>query len=205
MVPSKLGIALEHATLKAIVKGILVHPYGEAKRWSVQGLGMLRLYIDDVARLHIWDRRLEYADVSKMHTHSWRLRSLVVAGQIQNMRFTPCDRDDLSRPSAIYNKQRLHCGMEGGLLDKPMVIRLGEHPIETYEEGESYQQEAEEIHISYPADGTVTIMERAWDGDNGEAFVYWPYGMAWGDAKPRVATESQVFTVTQSALERWFK
>lgn len=202
-----LGIPLQHETLKLIVRDILQQP-PRLHGWSVQGLGMLRLYLGDVARLHIWDPILEAPNVSKMHTHSWRLRSLVVAGTIRNTRFIEA-QDIPDQPSAMYCKQRIRAGLGGAViassLGEPSIVRLARRPVEAYSEGQWYQQEAAEIHFTDADTGTVTLVERKADGPGGEADVYYPYGGSWGPGFPRPADEYTIRRITQTALERWFK
>ena len=67
---------------KDIVSFILDHPADDG--WTLQGLGMLRLYLTPTLRLHVWDSRYAVEGVSTMHNHSWHFSLYVVAGEIQN-------------------------------------------------------------------------------------------------------------------------
>ena len=75
-----------HSLSKQLVKAILKSPY--ELKWSVQGLGMLRTYLSDEVRLHIWDRRLQIPQVSPLHDHPWHLDSEIVAGELRQHRYT---------------------------------------------------------------------------------------------------------------------
>jgi hypothetical protein len=55
-----------------VVRSILEDPM---RQWTVQGLGMLRTYLPDNARLHIWNPALKFEEVSEHHTHPWDLVS----------------------------------------------------------------------------------------------------------------------------------
>lgn len=56
-----------HKITKLFVKTILSNP--ENFKWSIQGLGMLRVYLSDEVRLHIWDSRFKVPGVSPLHNH----------------------------------------------------------------------------------------------------------------------------------------
>jgi hypothetical protein len=123
--------------------------------WSVQGFGMLRLYIRTIGRLHIWDSALRYPNVSMIHNHSWDLKSTVVAGCIRNTRFT---REPLM--GRKYVGQRLVTGYNTRMVTPIEDVRLLDWPAETYLPGDVYAQRAAEIHRTDATDGTVTIMAR---------------------------------------------
>lgn len=210
----RLGLPLQFETIRSIVEDLLSNPPPLA-RWTVQGLGMLRLYWGDHARLHIWDDRLENPEVSKIHNHSWRLRSLIVAGTIYNTRYkvdrlmsaAEGRRRESHGSGAAYMRQSLHCGINStGLKGEPELVYLTPRPpSEKYTAGESYMQESAEVHLSDFDRGTVTIMERRHDGNEGVADVFWPYGSRWREAIPRPATSEEVKQVTEFSLKRYFR
>ena len=106
--------------------------------WSVQGFGVLRLYINEplrkaglkqrsIGRLHIWDTALRFPGVSLIHNHSWDLKSTVVCGSLRNERFevTPVH---LGVP---YMRQRLLTGYESKMVeDGPEKVGLLSCPRE---------------------------------------------------------------------------
>ena len=71
---------------RLLVKNILTHPYGFS--WSVQGLGMTRIYLSETVRLHIWDSRFRFPEVSAIHSHPWDLSPEVMAGRCMQFRFS---------------------------------------------------------------------------------------------------------------------
>lgn len=162
--------------------------------WSVQGFGMLRLYIRQIGRLHIWDSALEYPNVSKVHTHSWDLKSTVVCGCVRNTRFA-----EEQVIGHAYKKHRLLTGYQARPVTEAVDTRLLSWPVETYFPGDVYAQHAHEIHRTDALDGTVTIMARNEDV-NGEADVFWPVGCSWGTATPRQATPEEIRGSVTKAL-----
>lgn len=188
--------------LKAAVELILKQPH-RYRGWSVQGLGMLRLYIKDPEiRLHIWDSRIEFDEVSKMHTHPWNFESYVVAGQVENIRYRI---DPSDNPFGVkFKTQRIHCGVGGGLMGAEDEVNLIKSKHEIYMDGDSYCQKADEIHESHPSEGTVTIIVREMLEDTEHADVFWEPGKEWVTAEPRPATSMEVDRACRQALELWF-
>lgn len=193
----KPKVYLELSTLQSFVATLLSSPH--QFQWSLQGLGMLRLYLKGIGRLHIWDSQFEFPHVSKQHTHSWDFHSVVVAGQITNTRYVevPLER---RLYGARYWKQHLVCGYDAQRVGAPVQTWLRDQPPEIYHAGWAYSQRANEIHLTDATRGTITIMERTYDGPAGEADVYWPYDQTWGDATPRPATPAEVEAITSYAL-----
>lgn len=70
------------------VLDLLKHP--EGLPWTIQGFGMLRLYItdDQIWRLHIWDtEEMAVEDVTRTHDHPWDFDSRILSGELRNLRF----------------------------------------------------------------------------------------------------------------------
>lgn len=169
--------------------------------WSYQGLGMLRLYLGDVARLHIWDQRHAVPNVSTLHNHSWSLDSLVLSGMIINQRFAYATNSDYSTPRRGYWRQRLVCGYNSETVGHPVRVDLIPQALEYYQPGESYSQKATEIHSTMATPGTITLMQRTFDGEDQEADVFYRT-RAFVSAKPRKATEDEIILFTESAKAR---
>ena len=185
-------------TKKLLVKQILQK--ADSYKWSIQGLGMLRLYLSDEVRLHVWDSRYRVDSVSPLHTHPWSFVSDVVAGAVRQFRYTLTD----SPHGTPYNRAMIKCGAGAFTLDAPEPVRLFTGALEQYAEGTTYGQMKDEIHESFPENGTVTIVTRQFDADRDHAYVLWQGNGGFVSAEPRTATPSEVFTITQHALGRWF-
>lgn len=183
---------------KKIVRGIL-HTANEFE-WSLQGFGMLRLYLPNGARLHVWDKRYAVENVSLIHTHPWGFKSTIIAGEVFNTRFA---RTNSASPYKFY-EQKLLCGEGGGLCDEPKVVYLKMLKLERYNAGDSYEQESDEIHMSMPLDGSVTIISRTFKEDRDHASVFWNPGYGFVSAEPRIATQEEVRAITQYSLEKFF-
>lgn len=181
--------------LKSLVRKILEAP--TEYDWSIQGLGMLRLYLDDTHRMHIWDDRYQVEDVSQMHTHPWNFQSTIIAGVIHNHRFVE------SSQAHEYHRQKIFCGVGGGLVGEPDTVKLAMTQEEIYTEGNFYTELAHEIHISKPERGTVTIVERQFLDDADHAYVYWDKG-EWISAEPRKAELSEILDICNNSLYNWF-
>lgn len=189
---------LKDIATRELVRDILEHP--ECRDWTLQGLGMLRTYLTEELRLHVWDKHFAVPGVSELHTHPWALDSLVVAGALRNVRYRPTGKVN----GMPYMRQRLKCGAGACLEGEPELAFLRAMEVEYYAAGECYHQEAYEIHQSFPENGTVTLVQRTFNGDRDHALVFWPYEMGWVTAEPRPATEMEVQAITSNALQRWF-
>src|SRR5271168_970838 len=123
--------------------------------WTRQGFGFVRTKIADVGRIHVWDQRLAVALVSTIHNHPWQLHSTIVSGELINQRFM-----ESKESGTPYSTSKLKTGEGGGLTgDTHNVMLIGERP-EFYISGESYNQEAAEVHRTIARDGTVTLLQR---------------------------------------------
>lgn len=183
---------------KVLVQNILEHP--EGYEWGVQGLGMLRMYLDKEHqhRLHVWDSELRIPDVSPMHTHPWHLKSLIVAGKLRQQRYVK------NLAGLAFNEALIKCGSNACVLSEIKPTFLTPMGVEIYSEGERYQQDAEEIHFSFPVDGTVTLVERTFRPNTENAYVYWAGDKGFVSAEPCPASPQTVRLVTQRALAMWF-
>jgi hypothetical protein len=169
-------------------------------KWSLQGLGMLRLYLSDEVRLHIWDSRYRVDSVSPLHTHPWGFQSQVVAGVVRQIRYTLSE----NQYGTEYSRTLIKCGPGGGPKDEVDKVRLFASTMEMYSEGQEYFQAASEIHESFPENGTVTIITRKFEADADHAYVLWLGNGGFVSAEPRPATEREVSDITTNALQRWF-
>jgi hypothetical protein len=166
--------------------------------WSLQGLGMLRLYIGGNTRLHVWDRRFMVPGATPIHDHQqWALHSTVLSGRMRNYRFLESTR------GTRYNYKTIRAGYGCVDLSDSAPIMLARQPVEIYSVGDSYHQLPAEIHESDPIDGTVTIMRKFPTKDPDAARVFWLEGGEWGSAEPRPATSMEVDAITQHALLMW--
>lgn len=179
------------------VRAILAHPGGH--QWSLQGFGMLRLYLSKNTRLHVWNSNFAVPNFSPIHDHPWDFSSLIIVGEIRQHRYIK-----LSRMMPAMCEEFLHtkikCGPGGGPVEDradPIYLRRG--PLETYRPGDVYEQKAHELHESLPVDGTVTIISRDFLADAEHATVAWRSG-PWVSAEPRPATPAEVHGITQRAL-----
>lgn len=195
---------------RQLVETVLRANYAEAEKgghvwpweWSLQGLGMLRAYLnsDKSLRLHVWDSRFA-TDASPMHTHPWDMESQVIEGELYNIRWGHVRaRDGFEN----FWQQKIFCGQGGGLEGEPRKVDLFQYVKEHYKSGESYRQSSSEIHVSEPADGTVTLVKRTFGEDVDHAYVYWPVGEEWKTAEPRPATSEEVYEILGNSLDNWF-
>lgn len=186
---------------KILVQNILAHP--REFLWSVQGLGMMRVYLSDDVRLHIWDDSLKVPGVTALHTHPWHLHSTIIAGIYRQRRYVVTDAERSANVEG-FNVVTIKCGEEASMKSKPTKVYLIEQPQETYREGETYMQTSNEIHQSFPENGTVTIVKRSFLKDRDHAQVFWRGTTGWVDAAPRPATLSEIESITIRALKTWF-
>lgn len=191
----------DHTVIKQVVKSILERRH--AFEWKAHGLGFLRLYFSDTLRLHVWHTALKHpVDATPLHDHPWHLNSLVIAGKVENHRFLPTHKPDDLR----YKRQELHCGAGGCLLGDPERMYLAAQPPEEYWQGDHYSQQKQEIHQTIALDGSVTLMERRFEGSKDRAHVYIPSGKQFISADFRLddGFAKVIDEVCTYALERWF-
>jgi len=183
--------------LRTLTRFILEN--AEKFEWSLQGLGMLRLYLPNNTRLHVWDTRFAFPGASPIHDHlQWGLHSTVISGRLTNYRFKEYRADEgLGAP---YRCMTLKAGFNCFVKEEARDTYLGRLDAEVYNPGDSYAQEPNEIHETVPMNGTVTIMQKAPTLDAESARVFWPRGQEWGSAEPRNATPEEVIAITSNAL-----
>lgn len=174
----------------SLVKQILVN--SPLDRWSYQGFGMLRLYLPDDCRLHIWLPESAVDQVSTIHNHPWDFKSYIIVGKIQNVRYHQLQPPFTSADAVIRNMATIQCGMGGCQKEPAEQVKLIRGNRETYVDGQNYSQRAEELHETVATPGTVTIIERKAKGpDRDHAQVAWPVGEDWVSAEPRPATAEE--------------
>jgi hypothetical protein len=189
---------LTHNMLHASIKRILNH--AGAFDWSLQGFGMLRLYLTPKIRLHIWHSGFAVPNFSPIHDHPWDFTSVVIAGEIKQHRYIRLARM-MPAHCEEYLSTKIKCGPGGGPVeDRADVIYLRRLPLEKYVAGERYCQLADELHESLPVDGTVSIITREFKPDPEHALVAWKSG-PYVSAEPRKATEPEVWAFVTKALE----
>lgn len=191
---------LEHAGLKAAVRTILENPLSGGLDWSLQGMGMLRLRLAPDVRLHIWNSKYQVPGVSMIHDHQqWNLQSTIVAGALCNYRYIG------HADGKPYHYRTLRAGYGCHFIDDaPSTMQLMEVRGEFYGPGDTYAQDALEIHRTDAQDGTVTIMSQE-RRDSDRARVFWLATEEWGSAEPRPATADEVFELCGHALTTWFQ
>lgn len=183
--------------MRALAKLILKTPF--AFDWTLQGLGMLRLYIEPDLRLHVWDQRFAFPGATPIHDHlQWGLTSTVLSGELRNQRY-----NHSSYYGAPYKAMKIKAGIGCEKLETPSVVFLRKQESELYRVGESYGQHPGEIHETIPRNGTVTIMRKTPTADPEAATVFWPADSEWGSAEPRPATSDEISIMTNYALEVW--
>lgn len=184
-------------TSKTLVRFILEN--ANNYKWSLQGFGMLRLYLSPTTRLHVWDDTFRVPGVSDIHDHPWDFESEIVAGELRNYRF-----DVEVAVNGGYHMSKLRCGPGGGLVGEPETVRLIQASDWFLRHGGAYCQRHDEVHKTVPANGTVTIVERDFREDVDHARVFWPRGEEWVSAEPRDATPEEIGAITKLSLARWF-
>lgn len=193
------------SALTSLVRGVLEDPL--RYEWSLQGFGMLRTYFTDRVRLQVWDHKYEIPGNNAVHDHPWDFRSTIVAGVLRNQRFM-VDHDPPHPTRRPYHCQRIRPGMEGIEHGAPTVRQLWTPSLETYGVGDSYEQEAKELHRTDYDDGTVTLIVRERVVAQDLAWSCWPVDLdgdpPWVLFRVREATTDEVLDITARSLGRWF-
>ena len=187
-------LRLTRLAIKAILERASAHP------WSLQGMGMFRLYLSKEVRLHVWDMRFTVEKVSTLHTHPWAFTSYVLSGLMTDRLLKKVDP---SREPVTHYEQQIVCGPGGGTSAEKQPVHLEPLQVCTYGAGSSYTREATDVHESVPKSGTVTIIERQFLPDTEHAYVYFRTDREWVSAEPREARKEEVEAMARMALDRW--
>lgn len=192
---------------KALVHKILSAPH--AYDWTLQGFGMLRTYLTDDIRLHVWDDRYKVKGVSEIHDHPWHFKSLIVAGSLINWKYKEVSNTTEGLYPVLMTKRTIKPG-EGlkSLHDEQAWITCktgldAPDGCTEYTEGETYEQAADEIHWTDCRRGTVTLVKRKRVGED-LAHVYFKPKAGFVSAEPRAATKSEIANICSNALRTWF-
>lgn len=188
--------------IKPFIKKILENPLGY--EWSLQGFGMLRLYINNNLRLHIWNDNFSVKNVSLAHDHPWDFTSYIISGEIENIKYVKIlENLDKYPYYSKYNTQKIKCGPEGCAKSDIYECVLLEKYREIIKSGESYYQSKNEIHMSFPKNGTVSLIDRKFYDDTEHANVFWNENNNWVEANPVKANEYEVEEIISFALKNW--
>lgn len=187
---------------RLLIRKILERPIGYD--WTVQGLGMMRIYLSDEIRVHVWHSSLVVPNVTDVHEHPWDFESLVLAGEMRN--FVYVRANDTYPESEAYYRDTLLCGTGNLTGDSAPCWLIPWFPNgrpSQYGPGDTYSQRFEKIHRSEFTDGTVTLVWRKFvNEDRDHAGVYWKRGAQFVSAEPREATREEILLVAESALDQ---
>lgn len=193
--------------LRPLVIKALTAPDAE---WTAQGFGFLRTYFGPAEqpkrfRLNLWDSRFTVPNVSTVHDHPWDFTSLIAGGQFCNVRYTMTNVMNVPDSDLTHCFTTIKTGVAGGLEKSPTrYCALRAMRPELYAPGDTYFQNASEIHETCFKDGSITLNERTVVGDGEHARVFWPCGTEWVDAIPRPATREEVSSAVERSLAEWF-
>lgn len=187
---------LDNRLLKFVVKKVLER--ANCYEWELKGLGLMRTYLTEDTKLHVWDERYRIPKVSRIHEHPWSFRSHVIAGTVKQYRFYQ------NESGSSYFRSIVQCGPGGLLKGNLEKVKLCRQPLEIHCEGKWYQQNMYEVHMSLPSPGTVTLVERLDYLPERAANVYWEEGSNWVSSEPAIATPEQVEDIAQRSLQLWF-
>lgn len=179
------------------INSILTNPH--IHKWSLQGFGMLRMYLSETERLHIWHSKFKTKDVTTIHGHPWDFTSNIIAGKIRNTIYSIVTEYDLR--TTTFDEQTIICGPTGCDVGPKRPVFLRVKSRSAYIRGESYSQKTNEIHDTSYVDGTITVVKRTFLEDTEHARVYIPVGEKRVDAKPREAAREEIECMTKFALE----
>lgn len=198
----------------ALVRAVLEH--WQEYEWTIQGFGFARTKLGNVGRIHVWDQRLRVPLVSDVHEHPWPLKSTIISGMLVNHKFHahkrcgPEEGDaheaEKAEHCVPYVRQELFTGEGGGLCPDSQARLVWLEPCAPQYAlpGCSYAQAPEEIHRTLAEDGTITLLERPLGPPLQRTAVYWPHGLRWVSAEPRLPNDYELDSIMETALLRWY-
>ena len=193
--------------------------------WFFFSHRMLKCYLTEEVRLHVWTDAERVHNLPRIHDHPWPFRSTILAGRVRNQRFLRTkDRryreyfyHDVVEPSGRFDSGAKPGDREQApdrcAIGPIGVTRLAPGPYEVYTEGMSYGQRGGEIHDSKSLDGTVTLVDNDLRDSRSYITVFWEKPR--GDGPPAfrgnakllplpLASDAEVLRITSAALEKWF-
>jgi hypothetical protein len=131
--------------------------------WMLHGSGLLRCSLvgEHSIRLHVWSPQHRTPGVAELHTHPRDFFSIVLAGEMTNQRFQKNGAESFMEQAFQWAEEWGEGAPEG----EPHPCFLEQTTEERLTRGDRYVQTADEIHRSDPAEGSVTIVERAFRND----------------------------------------
>lgn len=189
--------ARSHSHLRLAIRKLLENASCDEWRdaWTIQGFGMLRMYLSKEVRLHVWDPGYSVANVSTIHDHPWDFVSTVLCGSIRDIVY------EEEQGAATHHEQRILCGAGGHAVGATQDARLRVVSDKTFRAGESYKLYASQLHESRPEPGTVTLIDRTFGKDPDHARVFFPLGTEWVSAEPRQASRLEVGLFSRKARQ----
>lgn len=186
-------------TIKNLILDILLNAHKH--KWTLQGFGMLRTYLPDDMRLHVWDSKYQVPNVSLIHDHPWDFHSQIIAGALYNTKYSITGPENVM--ATPYMCRVIQPGVGLKLLENDSIVNLDQGDSEPFVAGESYLQRKDEIHSTEYASGTVTLVQRYRSGPD-SARVFYPVGEQWVSGEPREAAMVEVKDIIQRSLDIWF-
>ena len=197
---------------KETLLDILKNPFNY--EWEVQGLGMLRTYLNKDTRFQIWNKDLIVDGVTDIHTHPWDFISVILQGKITNHIYK--EYPEQVNKSKKYFRCLINTGEDAYVKEKNEVYLL-KCDKKTYTSGNFYIHKKHVPHKITFKDGTVTVLNKFNKNDescmeliplllyqdkkSSEAYTYVKDGNEWVSAMPRPAKDYEIYDTIKKALE----
>lgn len=166
-----------------MVRDVMAKPHD--RPWKIHGLGVLSADFDAARkyRIQLHSRQFMTPGISMVHSEPYGVTSHVIAGRFANVSY----RRGPGPANFITHGE-------------PEAIRL-DAQSENYEAGDAYREDADGIHSTHYADGSVALCTR---GDGKNATAFWKVGESFVTAKPRKATKAEIDAAVSFSLATWF-
>ncbi len=201
---------------KETLLDILKNPFNY--EWEVQGLGMMRTYINKDTRFQIWNKDLIVDGVTDIHTHPWDFISVILQGKITNHIYK--EYPEQVNKSKKYFRCLINTGEDAYVKEKNEVYLL-KCDKKTYTSGNFYIHKKHIPHKITFKDGTVTVLNKFNKNEecekyikytdnhitvlgqekSSEAYTYVKDGKEWVSAMPRPAKDYEIYDTVKKALE----
>ena len=197
---------------KETLLDILKNPFNY--EWEVQGLGMMRTYLNEDTRFQIWNKDLIVDGVTDIHTHPWDFISVILQGKITNHIYK--EYPEQVNKSKKYFRCLINTGEDAYVKEKNEVYLL-KCDKKTYTSGNFYIHKKHIPHKITFKDGTITVLNKfnkndescmeliplllCQDKKSSEAYTYVKDGNEWVSAMPRPAKDYEIYDTIKKAWE----